>query len=132
MKREDRTTPTGWCEAMSISQGAFEASVECYGRKILPGLPGTWIEPYLQACTQVVGAAEAFFGDHENAMLWLREGPLAPFGGATPRALLAQGRFDDVLYCLRVGEIGLEEFWQEHQAGTRFQTLVSLNLDGVV
>ena len=125
-------TQDAWCKALGIRRGEFEASVVSYGKKFLPGLPGTWIEPYLLACMQVVQAAQVFFGDHEKALLWLRGGPLAPFGGATPRALLAQGRFDDVRYALRVGEIGLQEFWQEHQAGARFRTLVFLDLDGVV
>lgn len=126
-------TPQQWCKAFGITRREFDMSVVAHGKKQhLPGLPETWIESYLNAGIKVVLACEAFFKDPDKAMLWLKWGRLAPYGDVTSLELLADGRFEDVLYGLRVGEIGIHDFWQGHQFGSRFRLLVFLDMDGVV
>ncbi|MDM0116220.1 HAD domain-containing protein [Variovorax sp. J22R133] len=134
MTIDDLRTPDGsaWCHAVGWALSEFSSRALEHHDRLQSQGDSEWTRPYLGESLSVLESAQRALGSLDKALLWVREGELAPFDGVTPLKLLAEGRTDDALACLWVMRIGAQRAAEERRSRLNLRTVMFLDFDDVI
>ena len=130
MTLDELQTSEGWCRA--TGEKAFDSQVRAYRRTSRRPSEDPRAQLYLASGHRILEAAARTLGSLDKAIDLFRHATLAPFGNATPRALLALGRTDQVLEALRVVQIGSLRAALENRPRRSERPVVFLDFDDVI